>query len=176
MPRLRARPYNWQAMNARALAALSLSAAVLAGCGGTSKPTGTESVASRNENALAFSECMRAHGVSGFPDPGATVSDAGNMVGGVAIPSSISLQAPVVASALHSCQGILSQAISRQGRPPITSQMKAKLIAQAQCMRNHGVPVQDPTFPSGGGIAVTDAGVNPQSPAYVRAAAACGTG
>jgi hypothetical protein len=160
-------------MNARALAALSLAAAVLAGCGSgfrsalTSQPTNAT-------QALAFSECMRGHGVSGFPDPGTAISGASNMIGAIAIPSSIDPQAPVVASALRSCQSIISQALSRHGRPPLTSQMKARLIAQAQCMRNHGVPVQDPTFPAGGGIAVTDAGVNPQSPAYIHAQAACG--
>jgi uncharacterized protein YceK len=175
MPRLRAGPYNCQAMNPRALAALSLAAGVLAGCGGTST-TSAQAPTSSAPGALAFSECMRAHGVPGFPDPGASSGGAANTIGGIAIPSSIDLQAPVVASALHGCQGILSRAISRQGRPAITSQMKAKLIAHAQCMRDHGVPVQDPTFPAGGGIAFTDAGVNPQSPAYVHAAAACGAG
>jgi hypothetical protein len=44
-------------------------------------------------------------------------------------------------------------------------------------MREHGVPkLQDPTFPPGRGIEVTDAGVNPQSPAYKRAEAVCGSG
>jgi hypothetical protein len=162
-------------MNARALAALSLAAGVLAGCGGTST-TAAQVPTSGAPGALAFSQCMRAHGVSGFPDPGAAPGGPANTIGGIAIPSSINLQAPVVASALHGCQPIISRAISRQGRPPITAELKAKLIAQAQCMRNHGIPVQDPSFPSGGGIAVTDAGVNPQSPAYVHAAAGCGTG
>jgi hypothetical protein len=45
--------------------------------------------------------------------------------------------------------------------------MKAAQIAHAQCMRTHGVPgYPDPGFPSSGGIAITDAGTNPQSPAY----------
>ncbi len=160
-------------MSKRSVGILVVAAVTLGGCGATSG-TRAQAPSTGAPGALAFSECMRAHGVSGFPDPGAAISGAADTIGGIAIPSSIDLQAPVAAAALHACQPIISRAISRQGRPPITSQLKAKLIAQAQCMRNHGVPVRDPTFPSAGGIAVADAGVNPQSPAYIHAQAVCG--
>jgi uncharacterized protein YceK len=173
MPQLLATAYNRSGMKARGLAILAVAAVTLGGCGGTTR-TSAQAPSAGTAGALAFSECMRAHGVSGFPDPGAAPNGAADMIGGIAIPSSIDLQAPVVAAALHACQSIISRAITRQGRPAITAQLKAKLIAQAQCMRNHGIPVQDPNFPSGGGISFTDAGFNPQSPAYVRAQAVCG--
>jgi hypothetical protein len=51
----------------------------------------------------------------------------------------------------------------------------APASTHAQCMRTHDVPgYQDPTFPPNGRIAITDAGTNPQSPAYRHAAAVCG--
>jgi hypothetical protein len=47
-------------------------------------------------------------------------------------------------------------------------------IANAQCMRKHGVPnFPDPTF-SGGRFNAGLGGVDPQSPAFKQAAAACG--
>jgi hypothetical protein len=50
------------------------------------------------------------------------------------------------------------------------------MLAHAQCMRDHGVPgYQDPRFPASGGIAITDAGTDAQSPAYERAQSLCGT-
>jgi hypothetical protein len=50
----------------------------------------------------------------------------------------------------------------------------AAAIANAQCMRKHGVPnFPDPTF-SGGDLNAGLAGLNPESPAFKRAAAACG--
>jgi hypothetical protein len=86
------------------------------------------------------------------------------------------MQSPAYQAAQHNCQGLLSAVFSRQGKRAITASDKAALIAHAQCMREHGVPnLRDPTFPASGGIAVTDAGVNPQSPAYVHAEAVCGT-
>jgi hypothetical protein len=161
-------------MKTRSLAILAVAAVTLGGCGATTR-TSAQAPSAGAPGALAFSECMRAHGVSGFPDPGAASSGPADTIGGIAIPSSIDLQAPVVAAALHTCQPIISRAIAPQGRPPITPQLKAKLIGQAQCMRSHGIPVQDPTFPASGGIAVTDAGVNPQSPAYIHARTVCGS-
>ncbi len=48
------------------------------------------------------------------------------------------------------------------------------MLANARCMRNHGVPTfPDPTF-SGNHITIGDGGVDPDSPAFKRAAAACG--
>lgn len=152
----------------------TLTACVMAaGCSSSSPRSSTTSRTSAGQD-LAFSVCMRSHGVSSFPDPGATPSGPENMIGGVAIPSTINMQAPAFRTAWTACRGLLSS-LSPQGRPQITASMRASLIAHAQCMRAHGVSgYQDPTFPAGGGIAITDAGTNPQSPAYQRAAAVCG--
>ena len=123
---------------------------------------------------LAFSKCMRSHGLPSFPDPGAKISGPYDSIGGVDIPQTIDMQAPAFQNAMTSCHGLLSRDLSSQGKPPITAALKASLIAHAQCMRAHGVPrYQDPKFPPTGGIMLTDAGTNPQSPAYQHAAAVC---
>lgn len=119
---------------------------------------------------------MRGHGVPGFPDPGAGPPAAPeNTIGGIAIPTTINMQSPAFRAAMANCRGLLSAGFSAQGKPPITASMREALIAQAQCMRTHGVPgYQDPTFPAAGGISFTDAGTDPNSPAYKRAATTCG--
>ncbi len=143
---------------------------VAAGCGSNSVKTRTSS-SNNATQALAFAKCMRTGGVSSFPDPG-TVSGPANSIGGVEIPPTINMQSPAFVSAMSSCKRLIP-ALSHKG-PPITASMKASLIAHAQCMRTHGVPgYQDPTFPPGGGIMVTDAGTDPQSPAYRQAEAVC---
>jgi hypothetical protein len=147
---------------------------LLAGCGAASKP-GAASPATRTGEALAFSECMRAHGVSGFPDPGATINGPANSIGAIQFPVSINMQSPVVTAAMKSCRPIISDILSPKGRPGVSSSMKAALIAQAQCMRTHGVPAfPDPTFPASGGIMVTgSSSVDQDSPAYKHAASLC---
>ncbi len=148
--------------------------AIVAGCG-SSAPNGTTSSPPASAAQLAFVKCMRRDGVPNLPDPGAPVTGPENTIGGVAIPPSIDVQSPAFKSAMDACQGLMSASLSRQGKPPITATMKASLIAHAQCMRTHGVPgYEDPKFPAGGGIMVTDDGTNPQSPAYKHAQATCG--
>lgn len=152
-----------------------MAACVLAaGCGGNSHKTATGPLSAGAQ--LAFSKCMRAHGVPNFPDPGAPSGTAEDSFAGIAIPSTINTQSPAFQGAENSCRGLLGAALSPQGKPPITSRMKASLIAQAQCMRTHGVPAYpDPKFPASGGIEILGSpAVNQQSPAFRHAQAICG--
>jgi hypothetical protein len=159
-----------------ALPGIAIVAACLlaAGCGSGS-PSGSGATPSVTTGTLAFSKCMRAHGVPGFPDPGATLSGPFNAIGGIAFPASIDPQSPAFQTAMSSCRGLLSGVLSSHNKPQITAGQKAAMIAHAQCMRTHGVPnFPDPSFPSGGGIAISDPpGVNLQSPAYQQAQAQC---
>ena len=159
------------------LAAGLLAASLLAaGCGSSSPSSpAAPTVAAQ---ALAYSSCMRAHGVPNFPDRGDTVSGPYNSIAGIKIPTSMNMQSPAYESANKSCSGLLAAIFSPQGKPPITASMKAALIAQAQCMREHGVPnYPDPTFPASGGIAVQfGPGVNTESPAFQQAQKTCRTG
>ena len=59
---------------------------------------------------------------------------------------------------------------------PLTEAQRTVLLAQARCLRDHGVPnFPDPTFPrTGGAFFPAVPGFDPGSPAAERAAAACG--
>lgn len=151
-------------------------AIAIGACGSASNPSlSAASGTADNAAGLAFAKCMRAHGVPNLPDPGVSISGPFNSIGGVEIPATINMQTPAFKAAMGSCRALISAAVSPQGKPGITASMKASMIAHAQCMRTHGVPgYQDPRFPASGGIAVTDAGTDPQSPAYRHAAAVCG--
>lgn len=155
-----------------------IAAGVLAaGCGGSAQKSTTAST-SFGAQSLAFSKCMRAHGVPSFPDPGTPAGPGESSFLGIAIPATIDMQSPAAESAFTGCHHVIASILSRVGKPPITAARKESMIAQAQCMRTHGVPgYQDPIFAPGGGIETFDGpGVNPQSSAYQHAEAACPSG
>jgi hypothetical protein len=119
-----------------------------------------------NQSAfLAFSICMRSHGVPKFPDPSST--------GGIqiSIGSGIDPQSPAFQAARQHCRRLLPGG----GPHPLTAVDKAKLVANARCMREHGVPnFPDPIFPPGGGVEMQFQGLNPNSPAFQHASKVCG--
>ena len=135
----------------------------LSACGFSDRPSSAAATGSGDALALKFADCMRSHGVPNFPDPGKPVGGQG---------SPINTQAPAVQSAGQKCDK-LTHNPEPKGSPASESQRRAAL-ANAQCMRTHGVPAfPDPTFPSTGGMSVNLAGLNPQSPAFKHAQGAC---
>jgi hypothetical protein len=194
-----------QRMHPLTLTAL-LSAVLVAGCGATtSAPTRSGSTtASSVANAihatsprstapdaggagpLAFARCMRANGVSNFPDP-----EPGH--GGAFNTSGINPSAPTFKAAEAKCQKLL-QIQGAPGGPTYSPQVKAQALARlrkiAVCMRAHDIadfPDPSPSRPSNqagsGPIEITEfdgvflvfpATINPQAPAYRQALTACG--
>ena len=185
-----------------------LAAITLSGCGAAKSPsvasvgTTTSSSAAGSTNAartgalpsetqlqqdaLKFSQCMRANGVPNFPDPqpgGGFLFQAGAGVD----PSS-----PALKAAHAKCQKLMPG-----GGPPgpgstthPSAQWLAHMIKVAECMRRHGVSgfpdprtsVPSNPFPGGGAGVISDiegvilvfpSTVDTQSPAFTRAAAAC---
>jgi hypothetical protein len=129
------------------LAALAMIAVIVAGCGNGSAGTGISTpasggngTASIHEKAVKFAECMRANGVSGFPDPdpsGALTID-GVVNGSSLDPSSVAWK-----------QGI---GACKDMEPPgftggkVTPQHRTARLKFAQCVRDNGVPdFPDPT-------------------------------
>jgi hypothetical protein len=164
-----------------ALIALSCAAAV-AGCGSASSsyhnphdPYGAPNV------PISMSKCMRANGVSGFPDPregpnGGGVGFPGGLMvtaGGSMVVMGIPFGGPALVHAEKVCKEYLPP-----GGPGATVSESQRLaaIAHAACMRKHGLPnFPDPKFDrSGGPVLQLGPGLNPQSPAVKQAAAACG--
>jgi hypothetical protein len=120
---------------------------------------------------LKFSSCMRAHGVSGFPDPTST----GGLLLKAGPGSGIDPRSPAFQSAQQACKKLLPNG----GHPgPVSASQRAAALRFSQCMRAHGVPnFPDPSFGAGGGIQLgfrRGSGIDPQSPAFQAAQKACG--
>jgi hypothetical protein len=162
-------------------AALSIASSTTAG-GGASSSDPTTTAVSQVPGALAFSKCMRANGVPGFPDPSAG--------GEFSLPAGTSPTSPAFRAAQARCRRLLPG-----GGPPgpgtnehPSAQTLSKLVRIARCMREHGVPqfpdpqTTVPSNPAGvreitdfdGAILLFPASINMQAPAYRQALTACG--
>ena len=132
----------------------------------TAAPTGGSgsSGASPLAEAVAYSQCIRSHGVPNFPDPVQTPAGGyGYRTVGID-PNSASFQ-----GALQACKALPSPWNSA-GQQLSSAQQQAWLN-WAQCIRAHGVPdFPDPTF---SGSEVHDSGVGSSSPQLQSAMDAC---
>jgi hypothetical protein len=133
---------------------------------------GSGSSASPDSQAVAYSACVRAHGVPNFPDP--KVSTNGNEVKvAIGINPSISSN-PHFKSAQQACSKLLpGGGPGREGNHQISPQEQSQYLKAAACIRSHGIPnFPDPTF-SGGGVHIEHQGLNQSSPAFKVAVHAC---
>jgi hypothetical protein len=160
-----------------ALAVVSC-AVVLVACGSSAKPGGGSGSATASA-AIKYADCMRAHGVPNFPDPG---SGGGVQLSG----SGINTQSPAFASAQSACQKLLPGGI---GGPGIVSAARIEVgVKIAACMRADGLrsfpdpttsPPSTPPAPDtiilGGPEGVFSMSASMvQSPAFKHTAATCG--
>jgi hypothetical protein len=170
----------------RSASCLPLAAAIvgcslaMCACGGSGSDS-TQS-GSAGTNFLAFSKCMRSHGVPSFPDPSGG--------GGIHLPdnSNINPFSPSFKAAQAQCQELLPG-----GGPPrgASAQQKQRMLRTSQCMRGHGVTgFPDPSTtpptgshdyslvegiggPTGGLYVLVPKTIDVNSPAFKRAAKAC---
>ena len=175
-----------------ALAALAAATAIAA-CGSNS-PSGSGSSGNSGSNpsqtqaqqqGLSFARCMRAHGVSSFPDQ--TPSGGGFNLSAPGINSS----SPAFKAAQTACNNLLP--VKHVQSEPPSAQAYARLLRWAKCMRERGIsglpdpkpdPPPAPGSPGTAGIGTLmgDGGywvgipatVDAHSPAFVRLATACG--
>jgi hypothetical protein len=167
------------------LVSAAVCATAIAACGGATAsgyrnpkyPYGAPNV------PISLSKCMRANGVSGFPDPregpnGGGVGWPGGLgteIGGTAIfVFGHTYAGPAVAHAEQVCKEYLPPS----GPPPALSEsQRQQALAHAHCMRTDGVPsFPDPAFSGGAQELPLPPGLNPESPAMQRAIKACGLG
>jgi hypothetical protein len=154
-----------------AVAALWLLAA---GCGNGGS-AGVASVASSTTTAtptvsgpLAYTHCMRAHGVPSFPEPDSS--------GGIPKSQVISAREANPSrfdAADNACSHLVPNGL---GPPPpqITAADQADYLKAAACMRHHGFPnFPDPTFPNNGVRFNVPSTINQNSPLAVRAVTTC---
>ena len=163
---------------------VTATAAGLAGCGGgpasparasggPASPAGASGGSPRLAQALAqalsFSRCMRAHGITGFPDP----KEAGGQISitmRVGPRSNLNPHSPRYQAAQNACKTF-------QPAGNMTAAQKAAANARAlkysQCMRSHGISSYPD--PNGQGTIVVQAGggIAPNSPQFQHAQTAC---
>jgi hypothetical protein len=134
----------------------------MAACSSPSpSPTGTSSAMSKG---IAYSRCMRAHGVPNFPDPVAGVN------GSISFPLVPSSQGS--AAATQACRS-LAPGGTGHGTGLSASQQQAYL-SWARCIRKHGIPdFPDPTFVGGQWQPTGSADAKRNKSAFARALAAC---
>jgi hypothetical protein len=114
---------------------------------------------------LAYSECMRSHGVPDFPDP------VGNSLQLRAGPGSdLDPTSPKFVAAQNACK-----ALQPGGAPgaKVSAAQQAEALKYSACMRENGVPnFPDPVF-SNGGAQLKITNIDPNSPQFVAAQKAC---
>jgi len=127
------------------LAALALTAmvALISACGSNvpaQTGTGGNNSAANLAKAVKFAQCMRANGVSAFPDPDAS----GQLtIDGVANGSSVDPSSAVFIQAISACKDLEPPGLMGHQRSPEQQKVALKF---AQCMRDNGVPdFPDPT-------------------------------
>jgi hypothetical protein len=130
------------------------------------------------EAALEFARCMREHGVD-VPDPEFNEEGGfGINIGGE--PGSV--DAPAMEAAEAACKPALDAAVARGDRkidPAEEARMRENALKFAQCMREHGIDIPDPTFEGNGKVTSRLAGPDgggpdPDSPVFQDAQEACG--
>lgn len=114
-------------------AALSCLAVLAAACssgpaGSGAVGTGGSTGGSARASGLAFSQCMRAHGIKNFPDPTGQ--------GGISLPNGLNPNSPQFQAANTACRSLLPHHTFTPGQ---AAKMKAQNLKYAECMRAHGI-------------------------------------
>jgi hypothetical protein len=113
---------------------------------GSSSPSASSSSASasKQDALLAYAQCMRAHGLTNFPDPQ-------SVNGGSSLDlSDVDTHSPTYQRANRACVSLLAGGSAAQQRAQARAQKRA--LKYAKCMRAHGIhnfpdPNVDGTFP-----------------------------
>jgi hypothetical protein len=150
-------------------------AILAAGCGGGSHSGANASrlsLSAGDRDFLEFASCVRSHGVS--------ITDPFHRPGHTGLTLSFPSPSPAATAAEHACQHFIEAVINMKEAhaQALTASIRLPLIRFAECMRSHGIPLQDPDAtgqlnlaPAGG----PDAGRGPgrYSPVFHTADQAC---
>lgn len=146
-------------------------AASLVACGGEedpSKPASAQTQEAKNRKAmLDFARCMRENGVD-MPDPqfnGGRVTQRMKAGG----------NPEQMQAAEKACEKYRAEVKAPEMSDGQREEFKKAALANARCMREHGVEnFPDPTFDANGGARMKiDKSVNPESPTFQAAQKAC---
>jgi hypothetical protein len=159
------------------LAVVGAVAAAVTACA-SAHPAASGSADSVQAKVVALAQCMRSHGVPGFPDPdsagGFHLTTQPNGGSG-----SVDIASPQVQRAYGHCRHLLPDGGPNLAQLQQRIQQKLAaalpgLVRFAQCVRSHGVPgFPDPTASGFSSAALQAAGVSPGSPRFQSALSRC---
>lgn len=141
------------------------------GASGSNSTTSTAKSGADRQKAIAFAQCMRSHGVTKYPDPGAG--------GGGPIDSSqLGVSESQYQTAKDACASLAPPNPTR-----LTTAQQQHVVSQlltfSQCMRSHGLPsFPDPNsantiFEQNGDLFNLPSSLNPNSSQFVSAENSC---
>jgi hypothetical protein len=140
------------------------SAACSSNASGSPSASSSSTASSNYAKALAYAQCVRTHGVPGFPDPNSqgVFAVAGNFT---------KSEEAALASAKSSCQSLLPNG----GQVPQSTQQQrlSQLLKFSQCMRSHGVPSFPDPKTNPVSLNLRGSGIDPNSPAFQTAQQQC---
>ena len=133
---------------------------------GTSNAGGATNSHSATSKALAYSRCMRAHGVPNFPDPDSSGQIPVSQVKNLPTSPSVMRAADSHCSSLYPTQPGINA--------PFSNQQKQDYLRASTCMRQHGIlNFPDPIF-SGTQVQLPiPPGVDTNSPQFIQARQTC---
>ena len=128
----------------RRLVALAMVALLGAACSSALAGSGSKTSGSPRDEAVKFAACMRANGVTQFPDPDAS----GQLtIDGIANRSKLDTDSAAFTQAMSACKELQPAGFTGSTR---SSEQQAAALKFAQCIRDNGVtdfPDPDPDGP-----------------------------
>lgn len=155
----------------RARVLVALVPLALVGCGrGSAVPTSSSGATAGPpiQRLVAYSTCMRRHGIASFPDP----TSQGNLV--VTPADHVDPASPQFRRAQAACKRYSPEGTGGGMTPAEHAKALAAMTRYVKCMRRQGIPMADPFSGPGGGVGIVlPRSVDPSSGLYERADAAC---
>jgi hypothetical protein len=158
-------------MKTRLLLVAVAATASLAGCGAEDNPTSSGAKPSQSQETanrkamLDFARCMRENGVD-MPDP--------QFEGGKVTQRMSKTNPDTMRKAEAACAKYRDKVKAPEMSDSQKAEFKKAALANARCMREHGIDFPDPQFDTGGGAQIRlGKGLNPDSPKFQAAQKAC---
>ncbi len=146
-----------------------------AGSAAQASATPTPNASDQYAQVLGYSQCMRAHGITDFPDPQSQAGGGFGLQIRVNPGSDLDPNSPKFQAAQNACQSLMPTPPPGQ-QQKVSQQMQAQALKFSQCMRAHGVPnFPDPQFNGNNGVTIggNGAGIDPNSSTFQAAQQAC---
>ena len=151
-------------------AAVALAALVLAAAGCGNGSADDAAPADADEKALRWAECMRKNGAA-VADPQVDENGRLAILGGEK-----QQRSPTYAKAFAACEDLFDE-VRPQPASAMSGAERERFLTGAlrytRCMRKQGITMPDPSLTRESAAVSLPEGVDPESPAFKKAAAAC---